>query len=1030
MQEYELKLGIIRAETFLRRLERDLYREMEPLEVEIAFMGKSCIPFEKRHSLCWNKLEKDVLWGGPWDNAWFHFRGNLRPPPDRCSNVCLINTGGESLVYSSEGKAICGLTNYAWFKKDFVKEKFFPDEGCTRDGRLELWVAVTANALAGVNRERDPGLNDSGKLHYDAAKMTRAEIGWQNDSVYELIHDGRILLSLLEQLEPENYRRKQIVAAMIKAVTIYSDDYRNADAARAELIGQLSLPAARSAMNVYALGNTHIDTAWMWTVEESIKKCARTFSSQLELMELDSDYIFGASQAQHYAWMKAYYPELYQRIGQRVAEGRWELHGGMWVEADCNIPDGESLIRQFLYGKNFFMDEFRVEVKNLWLPDVFGYAASLPQIVSKCRCDSFLTTKLTWNDSNVFPYSSFRWRGIDGSEVAVHIPPEGTYSSLLQPKTLYAAQNRYSEGDVFPEFLTLFGLGDGGGGPNFDDLAAAKRIRNLEGLPRLHYRRASDFFERLNSVKSELPVWVGELYLEFHRGTLTSQGWLKRANRKNEQLLGCVEFLYSCLLPEEYPGTELRRLWELLLLNQFHDILPGTSIAEVNKITKSQHEDIYASCSALLADGAKKILREDAAGLTLMNSLSCEYRGWVMLPDRFYPNGNCYCGLDQRNYAWVEIPQFSFITLKNNGEFPPEPLQTESIVVLENSLIRYTLNANLRLVSAYDKDLDRELIPEGKQGNLLSLYRDYPDRYEAWEIDRNYEKELLENAVNHKGLLRIRHDGMEEASALLSVGESEILQTARLARDSRRLDFITEVQWREKRKMLRVSFPADYESPEASFDIPYGYCKRSTHRSDSVDAAKFEVMLHRYMDFSDAEYGTALLNDCKYGGKVFEKTLDLALLRAPLYPDPETDRCKHRFTYSFLPHKNALPKSDVMDQAAMLNRAPCFFQGYSGTPKSLFALESGGIVIGAIKKAEKNNDLIIRLVETKGDCSTGVFSFREEFESICEADMMEWSDNKTMNMEENSLKLRMTPFEIMTIRLKRKTSLQNRDDIR
>ena len=1019
MQTYELKDGIAHAEVFLRRLEHDLYSGLEPLEAKIAVSGRESVLFNKRLSLSYQNAEQGVCWGGAWDNAWFHLTGKLQPPPEGFSAVCIINTGGESLVYSPEGKALCGLTNYAWFENDFTKEEFFPTENNIADGKIDLWISVTANALAGIKRDRDPSYPTENKPYYDAAKFNRADAGLRNNGVYGLIRDCSVLLSLITNLEQTSYRRKQIVSALIKASVIYADNVWNANAARAALATELSRPAASSAMNVCAVGHAHIDTAFMWHSRESIKKCARTFSSQLELMDIDPEYVFGASQPQHYAWMKKFYPELYSRIKGRVAEGRWELQGGMWLEADCNIPSGESLIRQFLHGKNFFMDEFGINVKNLWLPDVFGYSPSLPQIIKKSLCTSFLTTKLSWNDANMFPYSSFRWCGIDGSKVTAHIPPEGLYSSFFMPDTLIKAQNTYPEADVFPEFISLFGIGDGGGGPNRDDLATAKRVRNLEGMPRIRLGKAEDFFKRLEDTKEELPVWQGELYLEKHRGTLTSHASIKRANRKNEELLSAVEFIYCCLPLAKYPAAELDRLWKLLLLNQFHDILPGSSIAEVYETARDDYEGIGLSCSKLLTEAAVLLMAKDDSKLTLMNSLSYTWQGWVMMPCGFCPIGNCARGLDGKNYAWIEIPPLSFTTLENSGIEPscPTPEQAAS-TVLENELIRYTLDSDLQVISAYDKEFERELIPEGKNGNVLSYYRDYPNANEAWDIDRNYEKELIGNAVNSDAKLYIGNGSIKEVMANLEIGNSKIKQIVRLSENSRRLDFITEVEWHEKRKMMRVSFPTQSESANASFDIQYGFYERPAHRSNSWDAAKFEVMLHKYMDISDAGYGTALLNDCKYGGKIYDQALDLALLRSPRYPAPNTDHGSHTFTYSFLPHKDQLQHSDVMAQAAMLNRRPQLFIGYSCSRKAPFILEGSGIIAGSVKKAEKGSDLIIRLVETNGVYSKGRLIFENGLESIWETDMMEWCNGSPLNTIQNSLDFEMTPFEIKTLRLK------------
>ena len=815
-------------------------------------------------------------------------------------------------------------------------------------------------------------------------------------------------------------RTRRIVAALARAVDVYAEDPANSRAARAELAPELARRADASALHTTAVGHAHIDTGWLWPVRETVRKCARTYASQLDLIARYPDYVFGASAPQHFAFLKEHYPELYARVKAAVKAGRIEPQGGMWVEADTNLASGESLIRQFLHGKNFFRDEFGVEVKNLWIPDVFGYSGALPQIVRKCRCNFFLTQKLSWNKYNTFPHNTFRWVGIDGSEVVTHFPPENTYNSKLLPDTLIPAGERYVENDFLTDAMSLFGVGDGGGGPKEESIEFGLRQRDLEGSPRVSFGTAEAFFERVLAQRDRLASWHGELYFEMHRGTYTTQALVKKMNRKNEFALTSVEMLWSVLPAAEYPAAELDALWKKLLLNQFHDILPGSSIKLVYDRTHREHAEIFAACERLMRQAAEKLFAPAEDALTVVNLLSSPVRRSFALPEGWLAaeraDGGAIVSAD--GYAMTEIPPFSAVVLrKKAGEAAPVEFGAPAPAVLENDLVRYEFDANGALISVLDRETGRSLLVPGGTGNEFTLYADMPNEYDAWDVDEFYRDRPV---VKAHATASARFDTPVRQTLLLklAIGDSFIEQTVSLDAGSRMLRFDTKVDWREEHRMLRVAFEtALTEVNDANFDIQYGFLARPAHVNTSWDAARFESCAHRYADLSDADGGVALLNDCKYGYFVRDGVLDLALLRSARYPDHTADMGEHFFTYAFLPHAGTLIGSEVMDRAAELNRPPLVFAGLAGAFALPFKLAGDGVLCEVVKKAEKSPDLIVRLVEKNGRRAHAALEFAKPA-TVAPCDMLEWEDLAPAETG-TRFEFDFTPFEIKTLRVKR-----------
>ena len=1022
MLQREFDLYLDRARHVYKRLADELFFETAPLRAEFRHSSEP-VPYAGRLDGEYRPIREGERWGGPWDSGWFRLSAEI-PEAWAGRPVALqVNLNGESLLFR-DGVPCFGFSGGSIYGENYRKEIYQLPHEVSAGQKLEFWIEAAANSLFGMKMNGEPPLNT---IHprgdYEGVAQTM-RIGLFNRELWHLRLDFEILLDLVTVLPPRGRRTDEIVMAMNDAANRFAETPANAGIAREALRKVLSRPAVSSAMTASAVGHAHIDTGWLWPVRESIRKCARTFASQLQLLEQYPDYVFGASAPQHYAFVKEHYPELYEKIKAAVKSGRWELQGGMWVEADCNLISGESMVRQFLHGKNFYRDEFGEDVKNLWIPDVFGYSAAMPQIIKGAGCDYFLTQKISWSWSNKFPYHTFNWRGIDGSEVLTHFPPEDTYNAAVVPSELVPAETKFNENTVLDEFMSLFGIGDGGGGPKEEYLERAKRLADLEGCPKVKFGRADEFFDRIAAHRDRLPTWSGELYLELHRGTLTVQARTKRNNRKLEQLLATVEFVNSLCPLAEYPAAELDRIWKTVLINQFHDIIPGSSIGKVYETTEREHAAALAESAGLAAAAVRKLGQADPGAATLVNSLSVPQNDPVELPAEW--GGSAVLASDGtplpaqvedgRVVAAVAVPADSLRAVKRGAGEAAE-CEVLDALVLENALVRYEFDADGRLVKAFDKEAGRDVLPPGTAGNDFSLYVERANNHEAWDIEIFYEQQkcgAAKSVAPARGWSGPVRSGIEFR---LGVGNSRLTQRVTLAEGSKRLDFATTADWQEERKMLRVAFPVAVFTEEASFDIQYGTVRRSTHRNTSWDIARFEVCGQKFADLSEEFYGAALLNDCKYGYKVFGTTLDLCLLRAPKFPDWDADRGHHEFTYAFLPHTGNLNGSNVRVEAAKLNRPALAVSGVAATAVSPVALDAETVALSILKKAEKEDCLIVRLVELAGRTSPAVLALPAG-KTLTETNLLEWTEGETFVPEGGKVALKLRPYEIKTLKVR------------
>jgi alpha-mannosidase len=738
---------------------------------------------------------------------------------------------------------------------------------------------------------------------------------------------------------------------------------------------------------ITAVGHAHIDTAWEWPIREAKRKVARSWSTQLALMDEHPDYVFAASQPAQYAWIKESYPDIYRRIKEKVAAGQWEPVGAMWVEADCNLPSGEALVRQLLQGKRFFMREFGYETKILWLPDVFGYPGNLPQLISEAGCDFFLTQKLSWNDTNKPEHHTFIWEGIDGTRIFTHFPPADTYNGSFKTEEVARSIRNFKDGHSSHRSLYLFGWGDGGGGPQPEMIESAHRLGVEIG-------RAGDFFQAASAEANGLATSVGELYFELHRGTYTSQSRTKRLNRLAQQALREAE-MWSVAAGVASPSTELSALWQTLLLNQFHDILPGSSIDWVYEDAERDLEHVTTRATDI-GEAAMSAIVGSGEQLVAFNSTSHPRAEVVSL-------GGEYARIEAPSCGWaVVVPRRS------------EPEVSVTDHGMENELLRVEWDDRAVLTSIWDKEANREVL--SGPGNLLQLHDDNPTRWDAWDLDAEHRDSFTEVTAIEKVQ---RRGGLRGVLALgRTFGESWLFQTMTLDAGSRVLRFETFVEWQERHKMLKVAFPVTVAAREATYEIQFGHLRRPTHEDTSQAKAMFEVCAQRWADLGDNVYGVALLNDCKHGYDIHGSVMRLSLLRGPTHPDPTADLGGHQFTYALMPHPGDFRKAGVIEAAEDLNSPllPADGNLAASSSRSLVEIDTREVIVEAIKRAEDSDAVIVRLYEAWGrPCKARLRTTLPASRAFL-CDLLE-RNREEVAVHDGAIDLELTPFKILTLKL-------------
>ena len=804
----------------------------------------------------------------------------------------------------------------------------------------------------------------------------------------------------------------------------------------------------------WSVGHTHIDVAWLWRLRQSREKACRSFSTVLKLMEEYPEYKFMSSQAQLYDYVKQDYPEVFEKIRQRVKEGRWEAEGSMWVEADTNVASGEALVRQFMVGKRFFRDEFGVDNKIMWLPDVFGYSATIPQLIKKCGMKYFMTTKISWNEYNKFPYDTFMWRGIDGTEVLSHFPPschatvderenwQTTYNSKLRPLYVIGGYKRYSQKDLGKDYLMSYGFGDGGGGPTIEMLEYGKRMaKGIQGCPVVKQSSSLDFFEHLDkqvSGNKRLPTWCGELYLEFHRGTLTSQARNKKYNRKSECLYHDVETLSAIANKEvgfSYPKERLLENWKLILLNQFHDILPGSSIKEVYEDSKQDYENVLAAGCEMAGNAQGALLSEinlEEDSIVVFNTTGFD-RFDAVVTD--IPCDGEFALFGTNGY---EIPyqkthdgRIVFVTGVPSKGYTSvavrkcKPFPFESICATEKSVSTATFdvefNEEYNISKLIHKETGRSVAPCGETVGKVIAYQDRPHNHEAWDIkcyfdEKSWELDFKKAELVEAGPVRAVYK-VERAFRSSSFTEYYCIY-----KGLERIDVDYEADWHEDHVVLKADYPVDVNATKATFDIQFGNVERSTTTNTTWDFAQFEESMHKWVDLSDNSFGLSILNDCKYGCDVKNGRIRPTLFRCATKPNTVQDREFHSFTFSIYPHANAVKDSDVVREAYNVN-FPLYAipvkaqQGTMDSEYSLVAAMDDNIVIETVKVAEDGDEIIVRAYETWNSKTPTALLFCDDIESATECNLLEEEDI-AVEFAGNEISTTFKPFEIKTFKIK------------
>ena len=889
------------------------------------------------------------------------------------------------------------------------------------------------------------GLNGGGRPREMTMSIDRAEFGVLDTAADDFYYLAMAALETHELLDENNEYKSYILNQLVEAFRLVDFTNKNSDAYYKSL--QTALDYLRDRLkgqgkpgvNVTMLGHTHIDVAWLWRLRHTREKTARSFSTVNRLMEKYPEYIFIQTQPQLYDYLKEDYPDIYEHIKKRVAEGRWEPSGAMWVECDCNLASGESIIRQILVGKNFFKKEFDYESEFLWLPDVFGYSWALPQILKKSGVNTFMTTKISWNDTNRLPYDTFIWRGMDGSEVTTHFVTTTelndvtyTYNGESRPYAIKGVWDNYRNKDLNRDLLISYGFGDGGGGPTREMIKYIEAAKLMPGIPNVETGRATEYFRKLNETIKEnpyngyLPIWDGELYLEFHRGTYTSQGYNKKMNRFMEYKLREEEMLSvfaEKLFDKPYNREEFLKAWKIVLCEQFHDILPGSSIHEVYEDSHEEYERALKYIENATKAAKASFVTEKENAFTLFNQANWERYSIVKIPagaetyEYIDSEGNTLpshrCG--EKDLVYVKgLKPLAFTTITRTAKVENVAEEFEENTV-ETPYYIVSWDGKGRLVRLYDKGADREVIPEGKFANVFQIFEDKPRCFDAWELESTIDLKKEEIPCDGN-IIKTKNELGYFIHFTYNYNNSKIMQTLCLYNDKRRIDFKTVVDWKESQKILKTAFSVDIRGVFARYDVQEGNIVRPITRNTSWEAAKFEVVAHKWADLSETGYGVALLNDCKYGYDIKEDTMRLSLLKSATDPDYSADYGTHEFTYSLYPHKEEWYNSGLEEEAFDLNSPVVVLDGASALGnESLISFDAKNIVLDAFKKAENEEAYVLRFHEYTGRRGRLTLTTGLKFDSWCEADLME---NPLGEWKQTAMEVEVKPYEIKTIMLK------------
>ncbi|MGW9628980.1 alpha-mannosidase [Microbacterium sp. NPDC055521] len=1002
-EETSLTIGRVHR-VLTERVRAAIHSARVPLEIGVHQLPGEPIAPADGLALDFQPFTAGSTWGPAWGTTWFRVRGEVPAEWGGKKVEALIDLGFdinmtgfqcEALVYRPDGTPVKSIN---------PRNQWVPVDAAPGHP-LELYLEGAANP---VLLDYHPFLpTQEGDIRTSSPeplyRVRHMDLAVFEPEVFDLALDLEVLIELQAELPETSPRRMRILQALDNALDVLDLQRIVATAAdaRAQLADVLSSPADASAHRIAAIGHAHIDSAWLWPVRETIRKVARTTSSMTALIDEQPDFLYGMSSAQQYAWIKEQRPEVFERVRDAVKAGRFLPLGGMWVESDTVMPTGESLVRQFSHGQRFFEREFGIRSKGVWLPDSFGYSAALPQLMRRAGFEWFFTQKISWNQRNVFPHHSFLWEGIDGSRMFTHFPSMDTYNSQLSGMEVARASRQFKENRVATMSIAPVGWGDGGGGTTREMTGKAARLADLEGSARVEWKHPDAFFDDAKAELTDPAVWVGELYLELHRGTLTSQHATKALHRWAEQALIEAELWAATAavqLGAEYDYDEFDRLWQLVLLHEFHDILPGTSIAWVHReavevLTNvlSDAEDISSAARAALAGEGERPLVFTPTSVGGRTAL-----------------GAALAGDASTGSATHKVETVS-LSKRPDGGFQ-----------LENDLVRVTVSAEGLITSAIDEATGRDAIPAGKPANLFQLHQDFPNMWDAWDIDRYY-KNRVDDLTQVSSIEAYTVDGTAVVKVSRTFSQSTIDQTIILPAGSRTVHLRNEIDWNETEKLLKLAFPLDVFARETLAETQFGFQRRVTHVNTSWEAAKFETSMHRFvLAQEDDGFGIALVNDSIYGydtsrdvdGDDVTTTVRLSLLRAPRFPDPDTDHGHHQIEVGLVIGADA---EIATAEGIKLNATATLVRG-ANEVEPLVWVTGTGIIVSSVKLADdRSGDVIVRVYESLGRRTTGSLSVAFEHTGIREVSLLEDDLDDARTGGELALK----PFEVRTMRITR-----------
>ncbi|MBO0984233.1 glycoside hydrolase family 38 C-terminal domain-containing protein [Rathayibacter sp. SD072] len=1001
-----------RVDRFVReRLLPAVHRATAPLDLLAWEAPGEPVPFAEAAGAAYAPFSAGTAWGRPWSTLWLKVSGSVPAEwlvdgalPEGVRPELVVDLGfdggqsgfqSEALVWRPDGVIVKAISPFNSTAAGAVDA----------DGRVDVLIEAAANPDVGSDWSFRPTTVGDLATAGDAPQyvLRRVDVALLDVDVWELLQDVRVLRGLVDELVVGSPRRAELLVAL-EAVTDAvdpSDVSGTAAAGRRALEGVLASPAVPSAHRLHAVGHAHIDSAWLWPVRETIRKCARTFSNVIALMDEHPDFVFACSSAQQFAWMKEHYPELFERIREKVAAGQFVPVGGMWVESDTNLPGGEAMARQFVAGKQFFLEEFGVECEEVWLPDSFGYSGALPQIARAAGARWFLTQKISWNETNTMPHHTFDWEGIDGTRIFTHFPPVDKYNSDLVASDLAHAERNFADHGRSTASLLPYGYGDGGGGPTREMVATVARTTSLEGSPRVEHSSPRAFFEAAEAEYPQPEVWSGELYLESHRGVYTSQLRTKQGNRRSEHLLREAELWASTATVRtgaEYPAAELRELWQLVLLQQFHDILPGSSIAWVHQDAERNYAAIAVRLEAVitealraLAGTGEHVLRVNAAPHPRAGVAALGASSSAAAPSRLRVH-------------------------EQDGGF-----------VLENERIRVRVDSDGLLAELVDLATGRDAVPPGERAGVFQLHRDTPNKWDAWDIDHHYRRHVSDLVAADS--VRLGEDGVS-VIVERSFSSSRLVETITLEPGSAELGLTVDIDWQESQKLLKLAFPVDVHADRFASEIQFGHIERPTHANTSWDAARYETSAHRWIRVGEGAYGVAITNDSTYGYDVTRQprrgggsttVARLSLLRSAVFPDPQQDRGQHRLRVGVVVGATT---QDAVTAGYRINLPERLVDGAAEEELApLVALSSPAAVVEAVKLAEDGSgDVIVRLYEALGLRSTTELTADFAVSAVVATDLLErpLEDDATVSSASGSgATLSLRPFQLVTLRLRR-----------